>query len=141
MGSGPAHRGADSLMSQAATVARPRVIVVGLGPGSPDHVTEQTRDAIANCPHRFLRASRHPSAELVPDAATFDHLYETAATFGSVYEQVTEALVAAAVEHGEVLYAVPGSPLILERSVRHLRLDPRIECRVLPALSFLDVAY
>ena len=128
-------------MSSPAGGAAGRVIVVGLGPGGPEHVTEQTRQAIAACPHRYLRTSRHPSAALVPDAITFDHLYESADTFGSVYEQVTEALVSAASKHGEVVYAVPGSPLILERSVRHLRSDPRIECRILPAMSFLDVAY
>ena len=122
-------------------MALPRVVVVGLGPGSPEHVTDQTRNAIATSTHRYLRTAVHPSAALVPDATSFDHLYESAATFGDVYAQVTEALVAAATECGEVLYAVPGSPLILERSVRHLRNDPRIECVVLPALSFLDVAY
>src|SRR4029079_5985969 len=47
----------------------------------------------------------------------------------------------AANEHGEVLYAVPGSPLVLERTVRQLRHDPRITCEILPAMSFLDVAY
>jgi len=122
-------------------MALPRVVVVGLGPGSPAHVTQQTIDAIAASGHRYLRTSVHPSAALVANATSFDHLYESADTFGDVYAQVTEALVAAATEFGEVLYAVPGSPLILERSVRHLRDDPRIECIVLPALSFLDVAY
>jgi len=39
------------------------------------------------------------------------------------------------------VYAVPGSPLVLERSVRHLLDDPRVECTVLPALSFLEMAY
>ena len=119
----------------------PRVVVVGLGPGGPDLVTDQTRFAIASTPHRFLRTSRHPSAGLVPDAVSLDHLYESADTFADVYEQITETIVAAALEHGEVLYAVPGSPLILERSVAHMRVDPRIECVVLPALSFLDLAY
>ena len=126
------------MTSKPAGGAPGRVVVVGLGPGSPEHVTEQTRQAITACPHRYLRTSRHPSAALVPDAVTFDHLYESSETFGSVYEQVTEALVAAAGEHGEVLYAVPGSPLILERSVRHLRHDPRIECVVLP-LSLIHI--
>ncbi|HEY4332174.1 MAG TPA: nucleoside triphosphate pyrophosphohydrolase [Ilumatobacteraceae bacterium] len=119
----------------------PRVVVVGLGPGGAEYVTDDTRRAIETATHRFLRTAVHPSAALVPDAITFDHLYESADTFGSVYEQITAALVAAAVEHGEVLYAVPGSPLVLERSVRHLRADPRIRCRVLPAISFLDLAY
>ncbi len=124
-----------------ASVAKPRVVVVGLGPGGEEHLTDQTRNAIAASNHRYLRTSRHPSATLVTGAVSFDHVYETADTFAAVYEQVTEALVAAAIEHGEVLYAVPGSPLILERSVRDLRCDNRIECHVLPAMSFLDVAY
>jgi tetrapyrrole methylase family protein/MazG family protein len=123
------------------TTALPRVTVVGLGPGGIEHVTDETRRAIASSEHRFLRTSRHPSAVLVEGASTFDHLYESADTFGDVYAEVTEALVAAATRFGEVLYAVPGSPLVLERSVRHLRADPRVDCVVLPALSFLDVAY
>ena len=40
-----------------------------------------------------------------------------------------------------MLYAVPGSPLVLERSVRALLADDRVECDVLPAMSFLDVAW
>ncbi len=120
---------------------KPRVVVVGLGPGSVDHVTEQTRIAIAAASHRFVRTAQHPSASLVPDPISFDEIYESAETFESVYSQITEALVAAATEHGQVLYAVPGSPLVLERSVRHLMSDSRIECEVLPAMSFLDVAY
>ena len=74
-------------------------------------------------PHRYLRTARHPSADLVPDADTFDAVYETADRFDEVYAAIVEALVAAAVEHGKVLYAVPGSPLVLERSVRVLLAD------------------
>ena len=126
-------------------MARPRVVVVGLGPGATDHVTQQTLlaidRAVADGTPRFLRTSRHPSASLVLGATSFDHLYESADTFGSVYDQITDVLVVAATQHGEVLYAVPGSPLVLERSVYALRADSRVECEVLPALSFLDVAY
>ncbi|MCU1397693.1 MAG: putative MazG family protein, partial [Acidimicrobiales bacterium] len=120
---------------------RPKVTVVGLGPGGPQHVTEQTLAAIASARHRFLRTARHPSASLVPEPITLDHLYEAADRFEDVYAEITQVLVAAATEHGEVLYAVPGSPLILERTVRHLRADARVECVILPAMSFLDVAY
>ncbi len=119
----------------------PRVVIVGLGPGDPTLVSEQTRQAILASRVRFLRTSIHPSAHLVPDAETFDSLYEAAKSFADVYQQTSDRIVAAAIEHGEVLYAVPGSPLILERSVRHLRTDPRIECSILPAVSFLDEAY
>jgi tetrapyrrole methylase family protein/MazG family protein len=58
-----------------------------------------------------------------------------------VYTELADRIVQAAIDVGEVLYAVPGSPLILERSVRQLIADERVECTVLAALSFLDVAY
>ncbi|MGH9132393.1 MAG: nucleoside triphosphate pyrophosphohydrolase [Ilumatobacteraceae bacterium] len=120
---------------------RPRVVIVGLGPGSPEHVTAETAAAIERIPHRFLRTRVHPSAHVVAGAESFDHLYESADTFEDVYAALADDVVRAAVEHGEVLYAVPGSPLVLERSVRHLVADGRVECTVLPAMSFLDVAY
>ncbi len=119
----------------------PRVVIVGLGPGDERYVTNDTLAAIARVPARFLRTARHPSAAVVPDATSFDDVYEAADTFADVYATIVDRLVAAAVEHGEVLYAVPGSPLVLERSVRRLLDDPRVECEVLPAMSFLDVAW
>ena len=75
------------------------------------------------------------------DATTFDSLYESADRFDDVYTAIVEAVVDAAVEHGEVLYAVPGSPLVLERSVRTLLDDERVHCEVLPAMSFLDLVW
>ena len=122
-------------------IGLPRVVVAGLGPGGVDHVTAETLATIERIPHRYLRTSRHPSAHLVPDAVTFDEIYERADSFADVYAEIADRLVAAAVQHGEVLYVVPGSPLVLERSVRALRGDARIECELLPAMSFLDVAW
>ena len=118
-----------------------RVIVVGLGPAGPEYITEHTLTEIARVTQRYLRTGRHPSASLVPDAITFDDIYEVADTFADVYSEITDRLVAAAQQYGEVLYAVPGSPLVLERTVRALRADERIECVVHPAMSFLDVIY
>jgi tetrapyrrole methylase family protein / MazG family protein len=120
---------------------RPRIVVVGLGPGGRDHVTVDTLEAIERAAHRYLRTSIHPSADLVPDATTFDHLYDTADTFDGVYTEIADALAAAASEHGEILYAVPGSPLVLERTVRHLLGRDDVECDLRPAMSFLDVAW
>jgi tetrapyrrole methylase family protein / MazG family protein len=119
----------------------PRVTVVGLGPGDERWVTSQVRDAIAAATVRFVRTARHPSAAVVAHATSFDEVYERADTFDDVYATIVDLLVDAATANGHVLYAVPGSPLVLERTVRRLRTDPRITCDVLPALSFLDVAY
>jgi tetrapyrrole methylase family protein / MazG family protein len=118
-----------------------KVTIVGLGPGGPEYVTQQTVETLAAHPHRFIRTARHPSAALVGEATSFDDVYEAADTFDDVYAEITERLVSAAAEHGEIVYAVPGSPLVLERSVRHLMADTRVECTVLPAMSFLDVAF
>lgn len=122
-------------------MSRPNILVVGLGPGHPGHVTTQTLDAIGRIDRRFLRTAVHPSAHLVPGAEPFDDLYESADRFDDVYAEIAERLVAAAAEHGSVLYAVPGSPLVLERTVALLRTDDRVDVDVLPAMSFLDVAW
>ena len=122
-------------------MSRPVVTVVGLGPGDERYVTTETLGAIDAHAHRYLRTTRHPSAHLVGSATDFDDVYDGADSFDEVYSTIVERLVTAAVEHGEVLYAVPGSPLVLERTVRLLRSDDRIDCRLLPAMSFLDLAY
>ncbi len=117
------------------------MVVVGLGPGGPEYVTQHTLDLVEQIPHRYLRTARHPSAALVGSAVAFDEVYEQADTFADVYTEIAERLVAAATEHGRILYAVPGSPLVLERTVRTLRADPRISCDIQPAMSFLDLVY
>ena len=119
----------------------PRVVVVGLGPGDPGLVTATATAEIERVAVRFVRTSRHPTAELVSDATSFDALYERCETFEDVYAGIVEALVTAATEHGEVLYAVPGSPLVLEDSVDRLRRDPRVDASIVPAVSFLDLAW
>lgn len=125
-------------------MSRPRVVVVGLGPGDPSLITAGVTAAIDRIPVRFLRTERHPSASLVPGAATFDHHYEAADTFDEVYRHVVDDILAAATEHGEVLYAVPGSPRVLERTVDLLDAEAaagRIELEVLAAVSFVDLAW
>jgi tetrapyrrole methylase family protein / MazG family protein len=126
-------------------VSRGRIVVAGLGPAAPDLVTAGTRAAIGRIGRRFLRTARHPSAPVADEGpgevGTFDGHYESGATFDDVYRAIVEDLVAAAQRHGEVLYLVPGSPRVLERSVDRLLADDRVEVEVLPAMSFLDLAW
>jgi tetrapyrrole methylase family protein/MazG family protein len=120
---------------------RPAIVVCGLGPAGPDLATGATLDAIARIPYRFVRTTRHPSAGLVGEATAFDDLYESAQSIDAVYAGIVEALVVAAQDHGQVLYAVPGSPAVAERAVELLRADERVAVDVLPALSFVDLAW
>ena len=120
-----------------------RVVVVGLGPGPLDLVTPETRDLIASIDRRFVRTRIHPSAGVVPeDAVSFDDLYETADTFDEVYGRIVSSLVDAATSSGgDVLYAVPGSPRVLERTVDLLLQQSDVAVDVRPAVSFLDVVW
>jgi len=119
----------------------PRVVVVGLGPGGADLVTAAATDAIARVDVRFVRTTRHPSAHVVDPATSFDDVYERSTRQEEVYRAIVDALVDAASAHGEVLYAVPGSPLVAEQTVQLLLADPRVDVDVVPALSFLDLAW
>jgi len=118
-----------------------RVVVVGLGPGDRRLVSVAAVEAIEATAVRFVRTRRHPSAGLAEPATSFDALYEQATSMEEVYAGVVEGLVEAASTHGTVLYAVPGSPLVAERTVELLRGDGRVEVEVLAGLSFLDVAW
>lgn len=121
-----------------------RITVVGLGPGGPDLTTAGTREAIAAATTRFLRTSRHPAAVLVECATTFDHVYDTASTLSEVYSRIADELLEAAAGQGEILYAVPGSPVVAEHTVELLRERARVagvELVIHPALSFIDLAW
>ncbi len=118
-----------------------KVVVVGLGPAGPEQLSAAAAEAIAATPTRFLRTAKHPAATAVEGAGSFDHHYVEAASFDDVYARIVDDLVAAACHHGEVLYAVPGSPLVLERSVELLRSDGRVEVELVPSMSFLDLAW
>ncbi len=119
----------------------PTVTVCGLGPGGAGDLTEATAQALAEAKHRFLRTSRHPTADRVQTPTTFDRVYDAGSSLAEVYQTIADTLVEAATQSGEVLYAVPGSPLVLERAVAHLLSDDRVKVNLVPSLSFLDVAW
>ncbi|MBV8981926.1 MAG: MazG family protein [Acidimicrobiia bacterium] len=119
----------------------PAVVVVGLGPAGPELLTRAALDAIARIPERYVRTTRHPAAVAVPDARSFDEVYERAETIEAVYAEIVDALAEAAANTGEVLYAVPGSPLVAERTVELLLGDGRVDVEVVPGMSFLDLVW
>lgn len=122
-----------------------RLIIVGLGPGDERYVTAHTLDLIARTPRRIARTRQHPSAHLLGDAPSFDHLYDHSASFEEVYARIVEELLAASTDAAaageDLVYAVPGSPLVLERTVAALRAHPGLDCEIQPAMSFLDLLY
>lgn len=117
------------------------ITVVGLGPGGPDLVTAGTLRLLEEVRPAFLRTRRHPAAELLAEAESFDDVYESAATFEDVYAGIVGRLAAEAERHDRVLYAVPGSPAVAERTVELLVATEGLEVEVVPALSFCDLTW
>ncbi len=125
---------------------RPSITVCGLGPGGAGDLTEATAQAIERNGVRFLRTTRHPTAERAGEARSFDEIYNRSDELADVYQTIADELVVAAIDDRDgdgdgVVYIVPGSPLVLERSVAHLRADDRVDVELVPSLSFLDVAW
>ncbi len=129
-----------------APVTVPTVVVVGLGPADASLLTVATRERIDAAPVAYLRTRRHPAAAAFPALPTFDERYDRAEVLDEVYPAIVAELRRAAAEHGTVVYAVPGSPLVAERTVELLRAaatdDPAaLRVEIEPAVSFLDLTW
>ncbi len=124
------------------------IIVIGLGPGDFGLITGQTLALLETRPPLCLRTARHPAVAGLEERGipftSFDELYERHATFDAVYAAITAEVVARARETGRMVYAVPGSPAVAERTVALIREAAEaagIGVTVLPAMSFLDLLY
>ncbi len=122
-------------------MSRPRVRVVGLGPGGADLMTARSARLLAEAPIARLRTARHPAAEAF-DVPSYDDWYEAADSFEALYAAIVEDLCRLAADSptGEVLYAVPGSPTVAERTVELLRERGEVEVLLEPAVSVIDLA-
>jgi len=56
-------------------------------------------------------------------------------------DDLVEAAERTSAEGRGVVYGVPGSPLVAEATVELLRRDGRVAVEIVPALSFLDLAW
>ncbi len=120
------------------------LLLVGLGAGGPELLTRQAWAILQRAELIFLRTRRHPALEHFPDAErlqSFDHLYEQASDFETVYQEIVGMLLQELARRDTVVYAVPGHPLIAETTGPELLLRCReqgIPVQVVSGLSFVD---
>jgi tetrapyrrole methylase family protein/MazG family protein len=125
------------------------IVVVGLGPGDAGLLTRETLIWLESDRPRWLRTRIHPTIAGLPGAAgwaSFDDRYEAADSFAALYQEISDALIDAALaahaaDGGPIVYAVPGHPTIGESTVALLRVaapQQHVRVRIIPALSFLD---
>lgn len=120
--------------------------IVGLGPAGPELLTREAEAVLWGAAEIYLRTRRHPTLdglELGATVRSFDGLYRRAASLDDVYPAIAERLVRLAARR-PIVYAVPGHPLVGERSVR-LALavagERGIPTRVVAGLSFLEPTF
>jgi tetrapyrrole methylase family protein / MazG family protein len=120
----------------------PKVTVIGLGPGEPSYCSAKNLSLIDEHEFRYVRTIRHPSSFLLgPDVISFDYIYESSKSFEEVYGGIVEELIVAAKKNRKILYAVPGSPFLAERTVQLLTEQTEVEVEIFPCLSFVDLAW
>lgn len=124
-----------------------KITVVGLGPGSAGQLSVETMKLLKNGECVILRTAVHPSvSRLTEEKVNFiscDNFYEEGASFEDVYGNIVNFVLEKA-QTQDVVYAVPGSPLVAERTVVLLReraAAEKIALKILPSMSFLDLAY
>jgi tetrapyrrole methylase family protein / MazG family protein len=119
------------------------ITIVGLGPGDGRLLTRAAWDILSSAPVVYLRTDRHPAAADLPSTVTchtFDHLYETADSFATVYQTIIDELLQQA-RQGDIIYAVPGHPYVGEATVTGLGEAAReagIPVAIVDGLSFVE---
>ena len=123
-----------------------KITVVGLGPGDFSLLTLAAWETLRGASRLILRTAVHPTvAELKRRGITFasyDRYYERTSDFSSLYAAIVADLLAQAKAGDALVYAVPGSPLVAERTVALLReraLEAGVELTILPGMSFVEI--
>lgn len=122
--------------------------VVGLGPGDFGLITMESWEKISSAHHLKLRTAIHPTVEELDKRGikytSYDSYYETGKDFNQVYTAIVKDLLKQAQTCGEIVYAVPGSPAVAERTVMLLREqapEAGVTLNILPGMSFMEVLY
>ncbi|UNK18530.1 nucleoside triphosphate pyrophosphohydrolase [Paenibacillus sp. N3/727] len=127
------------------------ITVVGLGSGNPDRLTLGIMKTLQHAAKVYVRTLSHPVItaleELGVKMESFDQAYESHDTFPEVYDYIASALIQTSQAEGdgsEIVYAVPGHPMVAEATVKLLRercSKQNISLTVLGGESFLDEAF
>ena len=128
------------------------IYCVGLGPGDVNALPAKAHTLLTSNVPVLLRTERHPCIESGPLAKHFasrgatnviclDDEYETGRTFEETYDAIVERVLRTHDTRGDIVYAVPGHPLVGETTVRILLERAKTEnvaVQIVGAPSFVD---
>lgn len=119
-----------------------KIEVIGLGAGDINQLPlgiyrklQTTTQSI------YVRTANHPVVQsLVNEGVTlksFDYLYKDATNFQTVYENIVAALLEKSTEES-LIYAVPGHPMLAEKTVQLLLKQSDVQVEIFGGQSYLD---
>ncbi len=135
-------------------MAAGKLTVVGLGYGDEQALPLGNWQRLRMARRLYLRTAHHPVVDFLRREGirfdSFDEIYERSSRYEDVYAQIVDRLLAALSEankgeplaESEVVYGVPGHPMVAEKTVQLLLEQAEehgFQLDVLPAPSFLDV--
>lgn len=122
-----------------------QIVVVGLGFGDENSLPLGVLRILEDRPTLYLRTERHPVVSWLKQKGilftSFDGVYEASSDFSSVYQEITQRLLKSAQKESSIVYAVPGHPMVAERTVELLLKEgPKngIDVLIQGGNSFLD---
>lgn len=125
-----------------------QITIIGLGPGDFGLITLDTWNKITNADKLILRTAIHPTvADLDKrniEYTSCDEFYEQGNSFDEVYNNIAQKLITEAKAGHDVVYAVPGSPFVAERTVVIIREQAKqadVKLDILSGMSFMEVMY
>ncbi len=124
-----------------------QITIIGLGAGELDQMPLGIYKLLKNTELVYARTIEHPVLkELAAEGLkveSFDSIYEEHDQFEAVYEKIAEILIQKA-KVQDVIYSVPGHPLIAEKTVQILLSEGEkkgIPVHIKGGQSFLDAMF
>ncbi|MDQ0177897.1 bifunctional methyltransferase/pyrophosphohydrolase YabN [Bacillus chungangensis] len=127
---------------------RKSITIVGLGAGDLNQLTIGVYETLKQTNNLFLRTKEHPVIPALEKDhihyESFDEIYEQYDQFTEVYEAIVQRLFQEVKQRGNLVYAVPGHPLVAEKTVQLLleQADKQeVEVKINGGQSFLDAIF
>ncbi|HEY4600546.1 MAG TPA: nucleoside triphosphate pyrophosphohydrolase [Cerasibacillus sp.] len=119
-----------------------KIEVLGLGAGDIEQLPLGLyKKLIRSDKPIYVRTLEHPVIETLSEEGvqfiSFDYLYKQATDFQVVYEQMADTLIEH-VKKESLIYAVPGHPMLAEKTVQLLLQQTDYEVDILGGQSYLD---
>ncbi|QGH32654.1 nucleoside triphosphate pyrophosphohydrolase [Gracilibacillus salitolerans] len=122
---------------------KPLIEIIGLGGGDIDQLPLGIYRKLTNeqqfC---YVRTLDHPVIHALQEESvhfhSFDAIYEKHDQFEAVYHEIAKTLIDTAIERGQIVYAVPGHPMLAEQTVQLLMQHQDVEVEIVGGQSFLD---